>query len=153
MRRQFGVVGAKGRVSDVFGEQKTHRTGGVRDAPLVHFPCQALAFDHFDLLDRCKMKRVGSKGKVIGHNEEKVHKIQVSQSKRLAKARVTPVDNSQTETYDYIIVGAGTAGCVLAHQLTVGTKNRVLVVENGPPDAHANDRITVPFLESSVRTL
>jgi hypothetical protein len=96
------------------------------------------------------MKKIGNKGQVRGHDEVKVKKNQLSQSKRLAKARGQPVAEAP-ETYDYIIVGAGTAGCVLANQLTVGTNNRVLVIENGPPDAHANDRITIPFLEATVR--
>ena len=33
--------------------------------------------------------------------------------------------------WDYIIVGAGTAGCVLAHELTASGRNRVLLVEAG----------------------
>ena len=37
-------------------------------------------------------------------------------------------------TYDYIIVGGGSAGCVLANRLTENPEISVCLIETGPPD-------------------
>ncbi len=41
-----------------------------------------------------------------------------------------------TETFDYVIVGAGSAGCVLANRLSADPSRRVLLIEAGPPDTY-----------------
>lgn len=42
--------------------------------------------------------------------------------------------NGTQELFDYVIVGAGSAGCVLADRLSADGKNRVLVLEYGGSD-------------------
>jgi|SRR5712692_1229693 len=47
--------------------------------------------------------------------------------------------------YDYIIVGAGSAGCVLAYRLTEDASVRVLLIEAGGPDTKQEMHIPIAF--------
>lgn len=40
----------------------------------------------------------------------------------------------EDQSYDYVIVGAGSSGCTLANRLTASGKYSVLLLEAGPPD-------------------
>ena len=55
--------------------------------------------------------------------------------------------------HDYVIVGAGSAGCVLAARLGEDPGVRVAVIEAGPPDTDAGDRepLAAPQLWQSSR--
>ncbi len=45
------------------------------------------------------------------------------------------------KSVDYIIVGAGTAGCVLANRLSQNPDNTVMLLEAGKRDVHPNIHI------------
>jgi choline dehydrogenase len=49
-------------------------------------------------------------------------------------------------TFDYIIIGAGTAGCLLANRLSADASKRVLLIEAGPRDDYHWIHIPVGYL-------
>jgi len=53
-------------------------------------------------------------------------------------------------TFDYVIVGAGSAGCVLANRLTDGGKHSVLLLEAGPKDTNLWIHIPIGYGKTMV---
>jgi choline dehydrogenase len=51
------------------------------------------------------------------------------------------------ETFDYVIVGAGAAGAILANRLTEDGRTSVCLLEAGPPDAHPYLHIPAGFIK------
>jgi choline dehydrogenase len=55
-------------------------------------------------------------------------------------------DNMSDTAFDYIIVGGGTAGCLLANRLSAGNTKRVLLIEAGRKDDYHWIHIPVGYL-------
>ncbi len=51
-----------------------------------------------------------------------------------------------SNTFDYVIIGAGTAGCLLANRLSADPTKRVLLIEAGRPDDYHWIHIPVGYL-------
>ena len=54
--------------------------------------------------------------------------------------------DTETFSYDYVIVGAGTAGCLLANRLSANRKRRVLLIEAGGHDDYHWIHIPIGYL-------
>ena len=53
------------------------------------------------------------------------------------------------DQFDYVIVGAGTAGCVLANRLTACGTYSVCLLEAGPPDWNPMIHIPAGFIKNT----
>jgi choline dehydrogenase len=54
------------------------------------------------------------------------------------------------DSFDYIIVGAGSAGCIVANRLTADGKHSVCLLEAGPPDWNPFIHIPAGFMKTLV---
>ncbi len=52
------------------------------------------------------------------------------------------------DTFDYVIVGAGSAGCILANRLSADGKYSVCILEAGPPDRNIYIHIPAGFIKN-----
>ena len=55
-----------------------------------------------------------------------------------------------TETFDYLVIGAGSAGCVIANRLALEGGASVCVLEAGPRDTHPFIHIPAGFMKTVV---
>ena len=53
-----------------------------------------------------------------------------------------------TDTFDYVIIGAGSAGCVLANRLSEDAATSICVLEAGPRDWHPYIHLPAGFIKT-----
>jgi choline dehydrogenase len=64
----------------------------------------------------------------------------------MPKVTAKPAHAPDDATFDYIVVGAGTAGALMANRLSADPQRRVLLIEAGPPDDYHWIHIPVGYL-------
>ena len=64
----------------------------------------------------------------------------------------SPASPPEAPTHDYIIIGGGVAGCLIADRLIAGSSSTVLLLESGKAGQHVNGaRTPAPFDEMSAQ--
>lgn len=96
-------------------------------------------------VSNCHFKKICIKGGIF---PEPMHML-VSYEKNEARDEMSSV-NAEGQTFDYIVVGTGPAGSVVANRLASGSNNAVLVLEAGDNDSSSklvrDSRFAIPIL-------
>jgi choline dehydrogenase len=71
-------------------------------------------------------------------------------SARMVGQRAEEAMAETGQTYDFIVTGAGSAGCVVASRLSESGRHRVLLLEAGPPDRNPWIHIPLGFAKTYV---